>query len=133
MIPKLTIFAMLRSSFVSAARSLPSTSAAVAAWMSSPRANASRRFGSPETCPGLALAAGRQLELLEEDPSDLLRRAEHELLARELVRARLELLEPVGEPCGDLAHPVGVDLDARVLHRREHRGQRELDALVEID
>ena len=37
MIPKLTILATLRSSFVSVAGSLPSTSAAVAAWMSSPR------------------------------------------------------------------------------------------------
>src|SRR5262249_41593704 len=36
MIPKLTILATLRSSLVSVARSLPSTSAAVAAWMSSP-------------------------------------------------------------------------------------------------
>jgi hypothetical protein len=44
---------------------------------------------------GLALAARRQLELLEQDPRDLLRRAEHELLARELVRLRLELLDPV--------------------------------------
>ena len=49
MIPKLTIFAMSRSRRVSVARSLPSTSAAVAAWMSSPRANASRRTGSPDT------------------------------------------------------------------------------------
>ncbi len=49
MIPKLTILATLRSSFVSSAGSLPSTSAAVAVWMSSLRANASRRRGSPET------------------------------------------------------------------------------------
>src|SRR5918912_1214530 len=45
----------------------------------------------------LALPPGRQLELLEEDPRDLLRRAEHELLARELVGPRLELLETVME------------------------------------
>ena len=50
MIPKLTIFAMLRSSFVSVAGSLPSTSAAVVVWMSSPRSNDSFSFGSPETC-----------------------------------------------------------------------------------
>ena len=50
MIPKLTILAMLRSSFVSVAGSLPSTSAAVVVWMSSPRANDSFSFGSPETC-----------------------------------------------------------------------------------
>ena len=80
---------------------------------------------------GLALAAGCQAEHLEEDPRHLLRRAEHELLARELVRLRLQLLEPVGEPRRDLAHPVGVDLDAGVLHRREHRGERQLDLVVE--
>ena len=66
---------------------------------------------------GLALAARRQLELLEEDARDLLRRAEHELLARELVRVRLELLDAVGEARGDLAHAVRVDLDPGVLHR----------------
>ena len=49
MIPKLIIFAIARSPFVSVAGSLPSTSAAVAVWMSSPRSNASRSFGSPET------------------------------------------------------------------------------------
>src|SRR5439155_21636316 len=81
---------------------------------------------------GLALAAGRQLQLLEEDARNLLRRAEHELLACELVRLRLELLDSVGEPGGDLAHAVRVDLDARVLHRSEDRGQRKLDVAIEI-
>ena len=58
---------------------------------------------------GLALAARGQAEHLEEDARHLLGRAEHELLAGELVRARLELLHPVGEPGGDLAHAVRVD------------------------
>ena len=49
MIPKLTIFATSRSERVSSAGSLPSTSAAVLVWMSSPRSNASRSTGSPET------------------------------------------------------------------------------------
>ena len=80
---------------------------------------------------GLALAAGREAELLEQDPADLLRRAEHELLARELVRPRLELLDPLAQPRGDLAHAVRVDLDAGVLHRGEHRRERELDVAVE--
>ena len=44
---------------------------------------------------GLALAPGGELELLEEDPGELLRRAELELLARVLVRLRLELLDPL--------------------------------------
>ena len=241
MIPKLTIFARLRSSFVSSERSLPSTSDAVAAWMSSPPANASRSFGSPGDvredaqldlgvvggeragCPdsatnallisrpssvrigiawrfgfvvesrpvaatswlkcvcrrpssgeirlgsgsevgvqelrvlapfldhlddrvlvadraeharvgrvaGLALAPGREPEHLEQDAGHLLRRAEHELLAGQLVRARLELLDAVGQPRGDLAHAVGVDADADVLHRRQHLGERQLDVAVE--
>ncbi len=81
---------------------------------------------------GLPLAPGRQLELLEEDPRHLLGRAEHELLVRELVRPGLELLEPVGEPGCDLAHAVGVHLHARVLHRSEDAGQRQLDRPVEV-
>ena len=80
----------------------------------------------------LALAPRGQLELLEEDPRELLRRAEHELLARELVRLRLELLDPVAQPRRDLAHPVLVDLDAGVLHRRQHRRQRQLDVAVQV-
>src|SRR5206468_6076125 len=80
---------------------------------------------------GLALAAGREAELLEQDVRDLLRRAEHELLARELVRLRLELLDAVRESRRDLAHPVGVDLDAGALHRSQHRRQRKLDLAIE--
>jgi hypothetical protein len=37
--------------------------------------------------PRLALASGRQLELLEQDAPELLRRAEHELLPGQVVRA----------------------------------------------
>ena len=44
---------------------------------------------------------------------------------------RLELLDAVGEAGGDLAHPVRVDLHARVLHRGEHAGERQLDVAVE--
>jgi hypothetical protein len=80
---------------------------------------------------GLPLAARGQLELLEQDPRDLLGRAQHELLARQLVRLRLELLDPVGQACGDLAHPVRIDLDARGLHRCEHLRQGQLDLAVE--
>ena len=76
---------------------------------------------------GLALAARGQPELLEQHAADLLGRADHELRARELVRLRLELLDPVGEPRRDLAHPVGVDLHARLLHLREHVRERQLD------
>ena len=80
---------------------------------------------------GLALAAGRELELLEEDPAELLRRPEHELLAREVVGARLELLDPVVQAGGDLPHAVRVDAHAGVLHRREDDGERELDLAIQ--
>src|SRR5260221_10273988 len=53
---------------------------------------------------GLAFATRRELELLEQDASDLLRRAEHELLARTLIGLRLRLLDAVGPPRGGLAH-----------------------------
>ena len=81
--------------------------------------------------PGLSLAAGRQLELLEQNARDLLRRAEHELLTRELIRAGLELGDTLREPRGDLAHAVRVDLDAGALHVGEHAGERQLDVAVE--
>jgi hypothetical protein len=79
----------------------------------------------------LALASGGEAEHLEEDARDLLGRAEHELLTCELVRPGLQLLDAVGESGGDLAHPVRVDLDARVLHPGKHLGERELDLPVE--
>ena len=82
--------------------------------------------------PGLALAAGGELELLEEDPRELLGRAELELLAGVLVRLRLELLDALAEARGDLAHAVGVDPDPGVLHVGEHRGERQLDLVVEL-
>ena len=75
---------------------------------------------------------GRQLELLEQDPRELLRRAELELLAGELERGRLELLDPLREPRRDLAHPVRVDPDPGVLHVREDGGERQLDLVVEL-
>ena len=81
---------------------------------------------------GLALAVRRELELLEEDPRDLLGRAEDELLSGELVGLLLELLDPVCEPGSDLPHAVLVDLDAGVLHVGEHLGERELDLAVEL-
>src|SRR3954465_2583308 len=63
MIPKLTIFATLRSSLDSVAGSLPSTSAAVAVWMSSLRSNAARSTGSPETGGGTGSPARAEAAL----------------------------------------------------------------------
>ena len=80
---------------------------------------------------GLPLAAGRELELLEEDPAQLLRRTEDELLAREVVGTRLELLDPVVQAGSDLPHAVRVDAHAGVLHRREDDRERELDLAIQ--
>ncbi len=80
----------------------------------------------------LALPARRQAELLEEHASDLLRRADHELLAREVVGLCLQLLDTIGEPGSDLAHPVGVDLHSRRFHVGEHGGERQFDRAVEV-
>ena len=80
---------------------------------------------------GLAAAVGRQSQALEEHLAELLRRADHERPARELVAARLELLDLVGQLGGDLGQAVGVDADAGRLHRPQHRHERQLDLLVE--
>ena len=45
--------------------------------------------------------------------------------------AGFELLDSVGQARGDLAHPVGVDADPDVLHRREHARERKLDLPVQ--
>ena len=81
---------------------------------------------------GLALAPGGETELLEEDPGHLLGRAQLELLPGELEGLCLELLDALAEARGDLAHPVGVDPDPGVLHVGEHRGERELDLVVQL-
>ena len=82
--------------------------------------------------PVLPLRPDVSSELLEEDPRELLGRAELELLARVLVRLRLELLDALGEARSDLTHAVGVDPDPGVLHVGEHRGERQLDLVVEL-
>ena len=81
---------------------------------------------------GLALPSGREPELLEQDPGELLGRAELELLARELERARLELLDALGKTRGDLSHAVGLDPDAGVLHVGEDGCERQLHLVVEL-
>ena len=80
----------------------------------------------------LALAAGRQLEALEQHLAELLGAAERELAAGELVRARDELLAVLRDLRGDLAHRGGVDRDARPLHRAQHRHERQLDAVQHV-
>ena len=72
--------------------------------------------------PVLPLRPGVSSSFSKRMRAELLRRAEDELLAGEVVRAGLELLDAVFQPCRDLAHAIGVDADARVLHRAEHDG-----------
>ena len=61
---------------------------------------------------GLALAIGRQPEPLEQHLTELLRRAQRERPAGQLVGALLELVDLVAELGGDLGQTVDVDLDA---------------------
>ena len=76
---------------------------------------------------GLALAVGGQPEPLEQHLAELLRRADRERAAGQLVGLLLELGHLVGHPRGDLGQQVRVDADAGVLHRRQHGHQRQLD------
>ena len=79
--------------------------------------------------PGLAAALAAQLELLEQDAGELLRRADRELLARQLPDLVLELLDLVGDARRSLAEPVGVELHALALEPVQHLDQRQLDPL----
>ncbi len=76
---------------------------------------------------GLALAVGGQSEPLEQHLAELLRRADRERAAGQLVGLLLELGHLVGHPRGDLGQQVRVDADAGVLHGRQHVHQRQLD------
>ena len=79
---------------------------------------------------GLAAALARQAELLEQDRRELLRRADRELLARQLPDAALELARARVEARADLAQALDVELHARALHLHQHVHERQLD-LVE--
>ncbi len=76
---------------------------------------------------GFAAALAGQLEFLEEDAADLLRRADRELLAGELVDVLLQLVDPLAEAGADLGEALGVELQPLAFHRREDADQRQLD------
>ena len=79
---------------------------------------------------GLAAALLGQSQLVEEDLAELLRRADGELAAGEVVDLALELVDPLGHALADLREALRVQLHAGALHGGEHLDQRHLD-LVE--
>ena len=81
----------------------------------------------PPTLRLLALAAeatGAELELIEEHPANVLRRAELEAAARQPVRVLLELLLLRRHRRDGGAHGGRVDAEAAQLHPREARDER---------
>ena len=81
--------------------------------------------------PGLRAADRRQLQLLEQDVRELLRRRDRELFARELVDLAGEVVEAALELLGEGLQPRGIDTDAVALHEREHLDERPLDVVVD--
>ncbi len=81
---------------------------------------------------GLRLALPGQAQAVEEDPAQLLRRAEVELLAGQLVDAGFQPLHLVLDLAGDLSQAIAVQVDTRLLHGDQHRGQRQLDGAEEL-
>ena len=80
---------------------------------------------------GLALAHGRQPQAHEQDVGQLLRGADVELAAGELVDAVAQLVDGVAHASRDLAQPVGVHLDTRGFHLCQHTHERQLDLTQE--
>ena len=80
---------------------------------------------------GLALAAARQVELVEQNLAQLLGRADVEVVADILVDRGLDLGDAAGEIGREVGERGAVDLDPGLLHRRDRRHQRPLDVLVE--
>ena len=81
---------------------------------------------------GLAAALAAELELLEEDLAELLRRADHELLAGELPDLALELDDVGADAGGDDLQRLRVELDALLLGLAQDVDERELDLVHEV-
>ena len=73
-----------------------------------------------------------QPELLEQHHAELLRRADRELLPRQLPDLPLELVHLGPHALGDLLQLVDVELDPRALHVHQHVHQRQLDVVQEV-
>jgi hypothetical protein len=94
-----------------------------------------RLLGQPDQRVGVGRVAGldplglRQLQLVEQDRLQLLRRAEVELPADRRVCLLLDRLDLAGELGLQVDQVVEVGADAGALHVGEHPGQRQLDVL----
>ena len=82
---------------------------------------------------GLAAALARQAELLEQDLAELLRRADHELLAGVLPDLALELVGVGADAARDRLELLGVELDALLLALAQDVDERQLDVGEEVD
>ena len=76
---------------------------------------------------GLAAALARQAELDEQHLGELLRRADHELLARQVPDLALELLGVDPDRARGLLQPPRVELDADLLGLPQDVHERDLD------
>ena len=82
---------------------------------------------------GLAAALAAEPELLEQDVAELLGRADHELLARQLPDLALELGGVGADAGGGLLELDGVELDPLLLALAQHVDERQLDLLQQVD
>ena len=80
----------------------------------------------------LALAQRLEAEVAEEHLGELLRRADRERAAGELVDAVGELVDAVAHARRDLAETIRVHAHAGLLHAREHAHERQLDLAEEL-
>ena len=81
---------------------------------------------------GLAAPLARQPELAEQHLGELLRRADHELLAGELPDLALELGGVGAHPQPRLLEPRGVELHAGLLGLPQHVHERQLDVVQQV-
>ena len=81
---------------------------------------------------GLAAALAAQLELLEEHRAELLRRADHELLARQVPDLALELDHVGPDPGRDRLQLLRVELDAGLLGLAQDVHERQLDVVHQV-
>ena len=81
---------------------------------------------------GLAAALARELELVEQHAAELLRRADHELLARQLPDLALERGRRRPDARWRPLEPLGVELDAGLLRLAQDAHERQLDLVEQV-
>ncbi|MBA7476206.1 hypothetical protein ES707_11588 [subsurface metagenome] len=82
-------------------------------------------------CAGLGLGAAGKSHLAEDDVAELLRAADIDRLAGELLDFGLDPRRRLGEVARQARQHLAVDRDAAPLHPRQHRDQRPLQRLVD--